>query len=78
MARISSIPAVGIPLNRALLCPNDDTLYDSATWRSCPTCQNEDRVFLSRLLNAGPAARAAVRGRVVAIPIARPASAVVA
>ena len=54
MFRISPVPAVGIPLSRALLCPNDDTLYDSARWRACPTCQNEDRIFLSKLLGAGP------------------------
>ena len=55
MFRISPVPAVGIPLSRALLCPNDDTLYDSARWRACPTCQNEDRIFLSKLLGAGAA-----------------------
>jgi hypothetical protein len=78
MARITPVPAVGIPLNRALLCPNDDTLYDSATWRACPTCQNEDRVFLSRLLGVGAAAREPVRGRVLAIPIAGRPRAIVA
>ena len=78
MARISPDPAVGIPLNRALLCPNDDTLYDSAAWRACPTCQNEDRVFLSRLLGAGPAAREPMRGKVVDISIAGRPRAVVA
>jgi len=78
MARISPVPAVGIPLNRALLCPNDDTLYDSARWRACPTCQNEDRVFLSRLLSAGLPARAEVRRKILAIPISRPAPAIVA
>ncbi|MGE5276082.1 MAG: hypothetical protein ACM3SU_03725 [Acidobacteriota bacterium] len=55
MFRISPVPAVGIPLNRALLCPNDDTLYDSARWKACPTCQNEDRIFLSKLLGTGSA-----------------------
>jgi len=43
------VPPVGIPLERALLCPNDDTVYDANSWKACPTCQNEERVFLSRL-----------------------------
>ena len=55
MGRTSRNPLVGIPLTRALLCPNDDTVYDSDRWRACPTCQNEDRLYLSRLL--GGAAR---------------------
>jgi len=70
MDRTSAVPTVGIPLNRALLCPNDDTLYDSARWRLCPTCQNEDRVFLSRLLDASGRARDFVRGKRVGLPIA--------
>ena len=78
MARISRVPTVGIPLNRALLCPNDDTLYDSAHWRACPTCENEDRVFLSRLLGVATAAREPLRGKVVPIPIAGRPQAVVA
>ena len=49
MSRTSLVPPVGIPLERALLCPNDDTVYDATSWKSCPTCQNEERVFLSRL-----------------------------
>jgi hypothetical protein len=53
MSRTSLVPLVGIPLGRALLCPNDDTVYDAAGWRVCPTCQNEERVFLSRLLGVG-------------------------
>ena len=59
MLRIAPVPPVGIPLNRALLCPNDDTVYDSTRWKACPSCQNEDRVFLSRLFGTGrgPAAR---------------------
>jgi len=56
MLRITPAP-VGMPLSRALLCPNDDTVYDSARWKSCPSCQNEDRVFLSRLLGLGGANR---------------------
>ncbi len=55
MSRTSLVPPVGIPLGRALLCPNDDTVYDAAGWRACPTCQNEERVFLSRLLGLGAA-----------------------
>lgn len=50
MSRTALVPPVGIPLGRALLCPNDDTVYDAASWRACPTCQNEERVFLSRLV----------------------------
>lgn len=53
MNRTSLVPLVGIPLGRALLCPNDDTVYDAVGWKSCPTCQNEERVFLSRLLGLG-------------------------
>jgi hypothetical protein len=49
MSRTSMVPPVGIPLDRALLCPNDDTVYDANSWKACPTCQNEERVFLSRL-----------------------------
>ena len=51
MPRIAA-PPVGIPLNRALLCPNDDTVYDAGRWKACPSCQNEDRVFLSRLFGS--------------------------
>ena len=51
---------VGIPLNRAVLCPNDDTVYDAEIWTVCPTCENEDRLSLSRVLGHhypdGPAA----------------------
>jgi hypothetical protein len=50
MNRISPVPDVGIPLTRAVLCPNDDTVYDTKRWRVCPTCQGEDRVWLSRTL----------------------------
>ena len=50
MRRTSLVPLVGIPLGRALVCPNDDTVYDAAGWKACPTCQNEERVFLSRLI----------------------------
>ncbi len=53
MSRTLLVPPVGIPLGRALLCPNDDTIYDAGRWKSCPTCQNEERVFLSRLLGVG-------------------------
>jgi len=53
MSRTLLVPLVGIPLGRALLCPNDDTVYDAARWKACPTCQNEERVFLSRLLGLG-------------------------
>ncbi|HTO88290.1 MAG TPA: hypothetical protein VMR54_12285 [Thermoanaerobaculia bacterium] len=63
MLRITPAP-VGMPLSRALLCPNDDTVYDSARWKSCPSCQNEDRVFLSRLLGVGPGNRLPFRSAV--------------
>jgi hypothetical protein len=53
MSRTPLVPLVGIPLGRALLCPNDDTVYDAARWKACPTCENEERVFLSRLLGVG-------------------------
>ena len=53
MSRTLLVPLVGIPLGRALLCPNDDTVYDATSWRACPTCENEERVFLSRLFGAG-------------------------
>jgi hypothetical protein len=53
MSRTYLVPPVGIPLGRALLCPNDDTVYDAVSWKACPTCQNEERVFLSRLLGVG-------------------------
>ncbi len=69
MDRTSSVPAVGIPLDRALLCPNDDTLYDSARWRVCPTCLNEDRIFLSRLLGVSGRARNFARGKLVGLPV---------
>ena len=78
MDRTSAVPAVGIPLNRALLCPNDDTLYDSARWRVCPTCQNEDRVFLSRLLGVSGRAREFARGKLVGLPVPGRAHVIVA
>ena len=53
MSRTLQVPLVGFPLGRALLCPNDDTVYDAAQWKACPTCQNEERLFLSRLLGVG-------------------------
>jgi hypothetical protein len=52
MILIRSEHRVGISLNRAVLCPNDEIVYDSGRWRVCPTCQNEDRVWLSRILGA--------------------------
>ena len=63
MSRIASVPPVGIPLSRALLCPNDDTVYDAARWKACPSCQNEDRVFLSRLFGAARSAAPAPAAR---------------
>jgi len=57
MRRIPVVPMVAIPLSRALLCPNDDTVYDAAGWKACPTCANEERVFLFRLLELGPQRR---------------------
>jgi hypothetical protein len=78
MDRSFTVPAVGIPLNRALLCPNDDTLYDSARWRACPSCLNEDRVFLSRLLGASGKAREFARGKLVGLPVPGRAHVIVA
>jgi hypothetical protein len=28
-------------------------VYDAGRWKACPTCQNEERIFLSRLLGVG-------------------------
>lgn len=53
MSRISPEPLVGIRLSRAVLCPNDDTVYDARRFRVCPTCQGEERVYLSRCLGSG-------------------------
>lgn len=78
MDRTSTAPAVGIPLNRALLCPNDDTLYDSGRWRACPTCQNEDRVFLSRMLGVSGSAREFARRNLVGLPVPGRAHVIVA
>jgi hypothetical protein len=61
MNRISPVPDVGIPLTRAVLCPNDDTVYDTKRWRVCPTCQSEDRLWLSRTLGHAAGSRATTR-----------------
>jgi hypothetical protein len=53
MNRTIPVPSVGIPLRRAVLCPNDDNIYDADRWRACPTCQNGDRIYLSRFLEVG-------------------------
>ena len=42
---------VGIRVDVAVLCPNDDVIYDATRWDSCPTCDNKERVGLSRILN---------------------------
>lgn len=47
---ISPRTLVGIPLTRAVLCPNDETVYDAELWTACPTCENEDRISLARVL----------------------------
>ncbi len=62
MNRTSPVPDVGIPLNRAVLCPNDDTVYDTKRWRVCPTCQGEDRLWLSRTLGVAAQGRVAAAG----------------
>jgi len=71
MGRTSRNPLVGIPLTRALLCPNDDTVYDSDRWRACPTCQNEDRLYLSRLLGGAAHAENRIESR-AAVPAGTP------
>jgi len=53
MSRIAPGALVGIRLDRAVLCPNDDTIYDAQRFRVCPTCQSEERVYLSRCLGSG-------------------------
>ena len=55
MRRIPPVPTVAIPLRRALLCPNDDTVYDANGWMACPTCENEERIYLYRLLGLAAA-----------------------
>ncbi len=59
-ARRTTETQVGIHVSRAVLCPNDDVVYDGARWIVCPTCDNEERVELSKILNREPepAARA--------------------
>ena len=59
-ARRTTETQVGIQVSRAVLCPNDDVIYDGERWILCPTCDNEERVELSKILNREPepAARA--------------------
>lgn len=62
MSRVYPQSAVGIALDRAVLCPNDETVYDAERWIVCPTCVNKEGISLSRILG-GPAASAVGRGR---------------
>lgn len=54
MSRMCPQSAVGIALDRAVLCPNDETVYDANRWIVCPTCVNKEGIPLSRILG-GPA-----------------------
>lgn len=59
MSRTYPQSAVGIALDRAVLCPNDETVYDAERWNVCPTCVNKEGILLSRILG-GPAASVGV------------------
>lgn len=60
MSRMYPQSAVGIALDRAVLCPNDETVYDAERWTVCPTCVNKEGMSLSRILGG---AAASVGGR---------------
>ena len=62
MSRIYPQSAVGIALDRAVLCPNDETVYDAERWIVCPTCVNKEGMSLSRILG-GRAASVGARGK---------------
>ena len=62
MSRTYPQSAVGIALDRAVLCPNDETVYDAKKWIVCPTCVNKEGMSLSRILG-GPAASVGVRDK---------------
>jgi hypothetical protein len=62
MSRVYPQSAVGIALDRAVLCPNDETVYDVKRWIVCPTCVNKEGISLSRILG-GTAASVGGRGR---------------
>ena len=59
--------AVGIALSRAVLCPNDETVYDTEQWVVCPTCVNKEGISLSRILG-GSAASVDRHGRGWGVP----------
>jgi hypothetical protein len=61
MSRMCPQSAVGIALDRAVLCPNDETVYDAERWVVCPTCVNKEGMSLSRIL--GGAASMGSRGK---------------
>jgi hypothetical protein len=61
MSRMYPQSAVGIALDRAVLCPNDETVYDAERWNVCPTCVNKEGISLSKILG-GPAASVGVYG----------------
>ena len=67
MSRVYPQSAVGIALSRAVLCPNDETVYDAQRWIVCPTCVNKEGISLSRILG-GPAAHVGRRGRGWGLP----------
>lgn len=62
MSRNYPHSAVGIALDRAVLCPNDETVYDSERWLVCPTCVNKEGISLSRILG-GSASPVSIRVR---------------
>jgi hypothetical protein len=55
MSRSYPQSAVGIALDRAVLCPNDETVYDAEQWIVCPTCINKEGISLSRILGGSAA-----------------------
>jgi hypothetical protein len=62
MSRTYPQSAVGIALDRAVLCPNDETVYDAERWVVCPTCVNKEGISLARILG-GAVPAVAVRGK---------------
>lgn len=62
MSRMFPQSAVGVALNRAVLCPNDETVYDAEQWIVCPTCDNEEGLPLARILGGMGPGRAPAPG----------------
>lgn len=59
--------AVGVALDRAVLCPNDETVYDAERWKVCPTCVNKEGISLWRIL--GRRAASVDISRVRGVPV---------